>query len=129
PEKMAALNLSGMDVVAAIAQQNVQVAAGQIGQPPTMRAQQFQLTIQTQGRLTEPQQFADIIVKAGRSVAGQPAAQPLPGAGAVPQATPIVKLRDLVRDNKYFVRIPIDLDKLHKHGLHPGEIAAALKPV
>src|SRR5207245_2708014 len=45
PDKLAALNLSAGDVVAAIAQQNVQVAAGQIGQPPTMRAQQFQLTI------------------------------------------------------------------------------------
>ncbi len=136
PQKMAALNLSGMDVVAAIAQQNVQVAAGQIGQPPTMRAQQFQLTIQTQGRLTDPKQFADIIVKAGRNVAGQPAALPLPGmsgatvaaAGAVPQAIPIVRLRDLVRENKYFVRIHLDLAKLQARELHPGEIAAALKP-
>jgi multidrug efflux pump len=84
PEKMAALNLSGMDVVAAIAQQNVQVAAGQIGQPPTTRAQQFQLTINTQGRLTNPDEFADIIVKAGKNVAGQtgPVAA-TPGAGAL----------------------------------------------
>src|SRR5450755_620487 len=73
PDKMAALGLSGIDVVAAIAQQNVQVAAGQIGQPPTTQAQQFQLTINTQGRLTDPKQFADVIVKAGRNVAGQPA--------------------------------------------------------
>src|SRR5260370_336659 len=39
PDKLAALGLSAMDVVAAIAQQNVQVAAGQIGQPPTTQAQ------------------------------------------------------------------------------------------
>src|SRR5206468_1835389 len=45
PDKLATLNLSAIDVVAAINQQNVQVAAGQIGQPPTVRAQQFQLTI------------------------------------------------------------------------------------
>src|ERR1700723_1366112 len=45
PDKLAALNLSAMDVVTAITQQNIQVAAGQIGQPPTIRAQQFQLTI------------------------------------------------------------------------------------
>src|SRR6516164_1230698 len=102
PDKMAALNLSGMDVVAAIAQQNVQVAAGQIGQPPTTRAQQFQLTINTQGRLTDPQQFAEIIIKAGKNVAGQmaqigPAA--VTGQSAMPaptsaggQTTPIVKL-------------------------------------
>src|SRR5262249_3422424 len=64
PDKLAALKLGAMDVVDAIAQQNVQVAAGQIGQPPVpSRAQQFQLTINTQGRLTEPEQFADIIVK------------------------------------------------------------------
>ncbi len=65
PDKMAALGLSGMDVVAAIAQQNVQVAAGQIGQQPVPKGQQFQLTINTKGRLVEPEEFADIILKAG----------------------------------------------------------------
>ena len=62
---MAALGLSGMDVVAAIAQQNVQVAAGQIGQQPVPKGQQYQLTINTRGRLVDPEQFADIILKAG----------------------------------------------------------------
>ena len=62
-DKMAALNLSAMDVVTAIAQQNVQVAAGQIGQQPVPRGQQYQLTINTQGRLVEPEQFAEIILK------------------------------------------------------------------
>src|SRR5207302_1667065 len=58
PDKLAALKMGAMDVVDAIAQQNVQVAAGQIGQPPVpSRAQQFQLTINTQGRPTEPEQF------------------------------------------------------------------------
>src|SRR5207237_1354042 len=47
-------------------QQNVQVVAGQIGQPPVPAGQQFQLTINTLGRLTDPEQFADIIVKAGQ---------------------------------------------------------------
>src|SRR5271170_8043546 len=63
PDKLATLNLSAMDVVTAITQQNLQVAAGQIGQPPAMKAQQFQLTINTLGRLTDPEQFANIIVK------------------------------------------------------------------
>src|SRR5438034_6368515 len=63
PDKLAALNLSGMDVVTAIAQQNVQVAAGQIGQRPVPRGQQFQLTVTTLGRLVEPEQFEDIILK------------------------------------------------------------------
>ncbi len=65
PDKLAALNLSATDVVTAISQQNVQVAAGQIGQQPVPRGQQFQLTINTLGRLVEPEQFGDIIVKAG----------------------------------------------------------------
>src|SRR5215472_5901042 len=61
PQKLAALDLSAMDVVNAISQQNVQVVAGQIGQQPVPRGQQLQLTINTLGRLTEPEQFADII--------------------------------------------------------------------
>src|SRR5256714_15207859 len=65
PDKLATLGLSGMDVVNAISQQNLQVAAGQIGQQPVPRGQQFQLTINTLGRLTDPEQFADIIIKAG----------------------------------------------------------------
>src|SRR5436190_1328266 len=63
PDKLAALNLSAVDVVTAISQQNLQVAAGQIGQPPAAKAQQFQLTINTLGRLTSAEEFADIIVK------------------------------------------------------------------
>ncbi len=65
PDKLAALNLGAMDVVNAIARQNVQVAAGQIGQQPVPKGQQFQLTINALGRLTDPEQFADIILKAG----------------------------------------------------------------
>jgi multidrug efflux pump subunit AcrB len=64
PDKLGALNLSAGDIIQAIAQQNIQVAAGQIGQPPVPKGQQFQLTISTQGRLTDPEEFADIIVKA-----------------------------------------------------------------
>ena len=53
PDRLAALHLNAFDVVTAIAQQNVQVAAGQVGQPPVPRGQQFQLTINTKGRLSE----------------------------------------------------------------------------
>src|SRR5262249_51227396 len=63
PDKLTALNISAMDVVAAIAAQNIQVAAGQIGQRPVPRGQQFQLTVTTMGRLIEPEQFANIIIK------------------------------------------------------------------
>jgi multidrug efflux pump len=65
PEKLASLNLSAGDVVAALREQNVQVAAGQIGQPPVPRGQDFQYSMTTLGRLTEPEQFAQIVVKTG----------------------------------------------------------------
>jgi hydrophobe/amphiphile efflux-1 (HAE1) family protein len=64
PERLAALNLSSSDVINAIQEQNVQVAAGQIGQQPAPKGQEFQLTITTLGRLVDPEQFGDIIVKA-----------------------------------------------------------------
>jgi multidrug efflux pump subunit AcrB len=65
PDRLAALSLNPMDVITAIAQQNIQVTAGQIGQPPVPKGQSFQLTINTKGRLTDPDEFANIVVKTG----------------------------------------------------------------
>ncbi len=65
PDRLAALSMSPMDVVTAISQQNIQVTAGQIGQPPVPKGQSFQLTINTKGRLTDPEEFANIVVKSG----------------------------------------------------------------
>src|SRR3989440_3849350 len=65
PEKLASRNMTGGDVVRAIREQNLQVAAGTIGQPPVPSGQDFQLTISTQGRLLDEQQFGDIIIKQG----------------------------------------------------------------
>ena len=62
PEKMAVRSLTSDDVVAAITQQNVQVAAGQIGQPPVPSGQVFQYTMTTLGRLSTVQQFKDMVV-------------------------------------------------------------------
>ena len=107
PNKLASLDLTAADVVAAIGRQNVQVAAGQIGQQPVPRGQQFQLTINTRGRLVDPDEFADIIVKVG---AGGPAGtQAAPAGGTAGAATPagtaaspagqaaaVVRLRDVV---------------------------------
>ncbi|MFO0939037.1 MAG: efflux RND transporter permease subunit [Gemmataceae bacterium] len=70
PDKLASLNLTATDVVTAISRQNIQVAAGQIGQQPVPSGQQFQLTINTRGRLIEPEEFADIIVKVGQGRPG-----------------------------------------------------------
>ncbi len=63
PEKMSFRNLTSSDVVRAIEQQNVQVAAGQIGQPPVPPGQVFQYTMSTLGRLADPEQFAAMILK------------------------------------------------------------------
>ncbi|HTN04609.1 MAG TPA: multidrug efflux RND transporter permease subunit, partial [Planctomycetaceae bacterium] len=62
PDKLSSLDLSANDVVHAIEQQNVQVAAGQIGQPPAPSDQAFQFTMTTLGRLTDATQFADMIL-------------------------------------------------------------------
>ncbi len=63
PERMASRNLAASDVVTAIQQQNTQVAAGQIGQPPVEHGQVFQFTISTMGRLADPDEFAEMILK------------------------------------------------------------------
>ncbi|HVC98477.1 MAG TPA: efflux RND transporter permease subunit, partial [Pirellulales bacterium] len=63
PEKMAHRNLTSADVVRAIEQQNTQVAAGQIGQPPIASGQVFQFTMSTMGRLTDAEQFGEMILK------------------------------------------------------------------
>ncbi len=63
PQKMTFRSLTSSDVVNAITQQNIQVAAGQLGQPPVPTGQAFQFTITTLGRLTDAEQFADMILK------------------------------------------------------------------
>src|SRR5260370_21311186 len=71
PEKRQARSLTASDVVTAIQQQNTQVAAGQPGQPPVAAGQVFQITMSTLGRLTDVDQFANMILKtdaAGRLV-------------------------------------------------------------
>ena len=65
PEKLASRNMTASDVVRAVREQNLQVAAGTIGQPPVPAGSDFQLTISTQGRLLDEQEFGDIIVKQG----------------------------------------------------------------
>jgi multidrug efflux pump subunit AcrB len=65
PDKLQARNLTVGDVIRVLREQNVQVAAGQIGQPPIPTGQDFQFTLSTLGRLTEPGQFANIVLKTG----------------------------------------------------------------
>ena len=63
PQRLSSHSLTTEDVVHAIEQQNVQVAAGQIGQPPAPKDQVFQFTMTTLGRLSEDEQFSEMVLK------------------------------------------------------------------
>jgi multidrug efflux pump len=63
PQKLAVRNLTAGDVVLAIREQNAQVAAGQIGQKPIRKGQDIQITLNTRGRLTNEEQFENIVLK------------------------------------------------------------------
>jgi hydrophobe/amphiphile efflux-1 (HAE1) family protein len=63
PDTLASLGLTASDVAAAVREQNLQAAAGQIGQPPAPRDQQFQYTVTTRGRLSTPAEFEEIILR------------------------------------------------------------------
>ncbi len=110
PGKMAALGLSASDVVNAIQQQNAQVAAGQIGQPPVPLGQVFQYTMTTLGRLATPRQFADMILKTDEE--GR-----------------LVRMRDVVREDRFAVRLRFDPARLAARDLTPQGVVAALAQV
>jgi len=63
PTKLAARNLTAADVVSALQEQNVEIPAGQVGQPPANLNQTYQIPIRVIGRLSDPQQFDNIILK------------------------------------------------------------------
>lgn len=65
PDRIAALGMTASDVLQALREQNVQVAAGAIGRPPVPAGEAFQYTLTTQGRLSDVSQFGEIIVKTG----------------------------------------------------------------
>ena len=84
PQKLASRGMTAMDVASSIRTENIDAPAGQIGQMPAGRVQPFQLPIDTLGRLTTPEQFGAIVVKAGPNDVDDP-------------ATAIVRLRDVAR--------------------------------
>ncbi len=63
PDRLAARGLTAGDVVQALREQNVQVAAGQVGQPPALDGQSYQISVRAVGRLVEPSEFENIILK------------------------------------------------------------------
>jgi HAE1 family hydrophobic/amphiphilic exporter-1 len=63
PVRMASRGLTAGDAVSALQEQNVEVAAGQVGQPPIKAGQDFQISVRAIGRLSEPSEFENIILK------------------------------------------------------------------
>ncbi len=67
PTKLAARQLTAADVVAALQEQNAEIPAGQLGRPPADEKQDFQVTLRVVGRLSEPKEFENIILKNTRN--------------------------------------------------------------
>jgi hydrophobe/amphiphile efflux-1 (HAE1) family protein len=148
PDKMAALGIDVSDVLTAIGEQNLQVAAGMIGQPPAPKGQQFELTINTLGLLTTPEQFGDIIIKAASrnpmvqlsptglmstaattgstGSTGQAGSQSAQGSGT-PPTTGIVRLRDVVtREPDGRPRVELGAQQYEQTSTLDGQPAVAL---
>lgn len=70
PERLAARGLTAQDVTAALAEQNVEVAAGQLGQPPNDGTQSYQMAVRVVGRLSSPAEFDNVILKNSTTVGG-----------------------------------------------------------
>jgi hydrophobe/amphiphile efflux-1 (HAE1) family protein len=83
PEKLAARGITASDVVSAMRSQSQESASGQVGQMPAAFGQNFQLPVHALGRLVEPEQFGEIIIKVGKNRESP--------------STPIVRLRDVAR--------------------------------
>jgi len=70
PSRLAARGLTALDVTNALSEQNVEVAAGQLGQQPSDPHQQFQMAVRVVGRLTDPKQFDNIVLKNSTNSSG-----------------------------------------------------------
>ncbi|MGI4980976.1 MAG: efflux RND transporter permease subunit, partial [Janthinobacterium lividum] len=70
PAKLAARQLTALDVTNALSEQNVEVAAGQLGQPPSDDRQSYQMSVRVVGRLSDPRQFDNIILKNNSNLGG-----------------------------------------------------------
>jgi Cation/multidrug efflux pump len=68
PDRLQSLGMTANDVIAALQAQNIQVASGILNQPPVDKPGAFQISVQTLGRLADPDQFANIVIKADRKM-------------------------------------------------------------
>ncbi|MDP6676481.1 MAG: efflux RND transporter permease subunit, partial [Pirellulales bacterium] len=89
PDELATRNMTAGDVINALQEQNIQVPVGRLGQPPATPGIAFQVPLNTTGRLLDPEQFADVIIKTGHE------AYSTKGAPAVGRE--IVRIRDVGR--------------------------------
>ena len=89
PAKLAARGLTPLDVTTALQQQNIEVPAGQLGLPPSDPSQQYQMAVRVVGRLSDPHQFENIIVKSN--------AVATPSAPGVVNGSAIVLMKDIAR--------------------------------
>jgi HAE1 family hydrophobic/amphiphilic exporter-1 len=83
PNKLAARGLTPLDVTNALEEQNVEVPAGQLGVPPSDPKQSYQMAVRVEGRLTDPLQFENIIIKSNSQNTSQGVAAPGSGSGIV----------------------------------------------
>ncbi len=90
PQKLAARNLTAIDVANAIRNQNLDAPAGQVGRPPAAPGQSYQMPITTLGRLHEPEQFGDVIVKVGGVRTPRDGNTPVGGRGGSRLAGPVM---------------------------------------
>ena len=67
PQQLASRGLSADDVVVALREQNIQVGAGQIGQPPVPEGQEFQVDLRANSRLQSPEEFEDLVIRTGEA--------------------------------------------------------------
>ncbi len=104
PQKLASRQLTASDVIAAIREQNVQVAAGSVGGAPVSDAVDFQLAVNTQGRLRDEQEFGDIVVK----TSGNGEVTRLHDVARIELGAGEYALRSLL-DNRSAVAIPVFL--------------------
>ena len=89
PDKLATRNITAGDVIKALQEQNIQVPAGRLGQPPATPGIAFQVPLNTTGRLFDPEEFADVIIKTGHE---STAIKSAPAVGRE-----IVRIRDVGR--------------------------------
>ncbi len=92
PAKLAARQLTASDVVSSLQEQNLEVAAGQLGAPPSPDSQSYQMAVRVVGRLSDPHQFDNIILKSASATAASAAASP---AGTATNTNGLVLLRDV----------------------------------